>query len=269
MKSQKLILRSLGGLLFAALLPLAASGQNLINNGDFEIWTDTTHAPYWSGSNILQGPGLDGSNYSAILPSGGTNGYAVTGTSSDAMSFQLHFVFAVNQYGGTWEQPLILALFQADPVPSTPWITLRVAGTTSPKIQYCMGVDGEGKTIWSSNIAGDFITRSTYDSGTNTYTTLNQYELVLSYDANSNSYSIAYGVLDGTLTSTDNITDFQTATSESYAGLTGLRFFAYNNGVSIDNVSVTAIPEAGAVLPGVGALLALVLFRLRRRRAQA
>ena len=76
-------------------------------------------------------------------------------------------------------------------------------------------------------------------------------------------------MLGGTLTTTSGISDFNNPTEESYAGLTGLRFYAYNNGGAVDNVGVTAIPEASAILPGVGALLVLVLFRLRRRRAQA
>ena len=265
MKSQSLILRSLGGLFFAALLPLAASGQNLIDNGDFEIWTDTTHAPYWSGSNILQGPGLDGSNYSAILPSGGSSGYVVQGTTSDPMDFEARFVFAINQYSGAWEQSLIFTLFQTDNLATAlPWITLRVAGTTTPTIQY-----RNSASTWSSSIAGVGITRSSYNSETNTYDSLSEYELVLTYDSSSNTYSIAYGVLGGTLTTTSGISDFNNPTEESYAGLTGLRFYAYNNGGAVDNVGVTAIPEASAILPGVGALLVLVLFRLRRRRAQA
>lgn len=248
----------------ALIFSLPANAQ-LIQNGGFENWTAVSGTPPrgtpdgWGNNGVtpIQAPGLvTGSSYSAELKGGGViyQPFAKPYLSS----FQVSQVIAVNANAG-WTQPLWITYQESGPDGSFTdrhdWILLRIAGSGSS-----MNIEArDGASATWISIADNVINTSSYDSTTNTFTTLNAYNIVLTYDAISNKYSISYGLVGSTLTTVSNLDYFiqpsngsKNLVFASYSGVgdSGTYFAA------VDNVAL-AVPEtnvAWLLFVGVGSL---------------
>jgi autotransporter-associated beta strand protein len=217
--------------------------QNLLGNGDFAQWTSGTPDGWTCGnpSMISQGPDLGDTGGSAVLRDKASLSQSFTPV---ATNFQFRFTFTVNLTPGsnTWNQPLIVNLFQANQATnaSSPWLTFRFTApnvATGPFTASAFTNNASAATLSSASVAG-----STYDFGAGAFTGgPYTYEFILNYAADDDSYTVSYGPAGGTLFSTGALRLFRNPTNPVFAGLQSVQFYAYVNGAALDDARLSVI----------------------------
>lgn len=240
-----------------------AAQSNLISNGTFETWSGGIPTS-WStnnSANLYQNTGL-GSGTSAVVQNA-TDLRQLT--SAAAKDFSVSFNFTINKSDtGAFSQSLVIALYQTTDLINSggAWIHLRLQSFNTSTQSYSLAInDG---TAWQT-VTSTVFTPSVLDSGNATYSSVNQYQLTLTFNDASNTYSIGYGTVGGSVTTLSNLSYFRNATTHD--GLKGLQFYANQNGYGLDNVVVTAIPEPSTYALAASACALMGVMIRRRRRA--
>ncbi len=216
---------------------------NLLANGDFSQWSSGQPSGWICGNaaNISQGPDLGASGGSVVLRDKASLSQSFAPV---ATNFQLRFAFTVNLTPGsnTWNQPLIVNLFQANQATnaSSPWLTFRFTApdvATGPFTASVFTDNSSAAALSSAAVAG-----STYDFVAGAFTSGPfKYEFVLNYTAASDSYSVSYGPAGGALFSTGALRLFRNPTNRAFGGLQSLQYYAYVNGAALDDVRLSVI----------------------------
>lgn len=240
--------------------------QTFINNGSFETWTNVSGTPpsgtvsSWGGSAPTQVPGLV-SGYSALLGNG-VNFYQQCWPSYPS-TFLLNQVIALDRISAAWAQVYTLTLQSlgtgGDFATRFDWIQLRIAGSGST-----LSLQANNAGTWVTIAANAFST-SVYSSSTNTFQTLNAYNLNVLYDSASNTYSVTYGLLGNTQTTLSGLNYYKAPNNGQSLAL--LNYWGDGGGdnysFALDNVTVT-VPEPRSLALLAGGLL-LLLRRPRPR----
>jgi autotransporter-associated beta strand protein len=217
--------------------------QNLLANGDFAQWASGLPTGWTCGNAamISQGPDLGASGGSAVLRDKASLSQSFAPV---ATNFQLRFTFTVNLTPGsnTWNQPLIVNLFQSNQATNaaSPWLTFRFTApdvATGPFTAYAYTNNSSAAQLASTPVNG-----STYDFGAGAFTGGPfAYEFVLNYSAASDSYSLSYGPVGGTLFCTGALRLFRNPTNPVFTGLQSVQFYAYVNGAALDGARLSVI----------------------------
>lgn len=216
---------------------------NLLANGDFSQWSSGQPSGWTCGNaaNVSQGPDLGDAGGSAVLRDKASLSQSFTPV---ATNFQLRFTFTVNLTPGsnTWNQPLIVNLFQANQATnaSSPWLTFRFTApdvATGPFTANVYTNNSSAASLSSATVSG-----STYDFGAGAFTGGPfTYAFILNYAAASDSYSVSYGPVGGTLFSTGALRFFRNPTNPSFGGLQNIQFYSYVNGAALDDMRLSVI----------------------------
>ena len=217
--------------------------QNRIANGDFSLWTSGKPDAWSAGTpaGLSQGPDLGSSGFSALIRETASLSQSFAPV---ATHFQFRFTFTMNLTPGsnTWNQPLILNLYQANQVvnPTSPWITVRLTAanvSTGPFSITAFTNNSGGVTISGPNVTG-----STYDFQAGAFTSGPvKYEFILNYFADSNTYSVRYGPSGGSLFNAGTFAHFRNPTNPLFGGLNSAQFYSYVNGAALDDVRLSII----------------------------
>lgn len=254
----KKILVGITAFLFAAIT-LSTQAQTLITNGNFETWTGIsgnsgTPTP-WSGTVVRTAGLLSGSTYAALIQYNSAISQAVSTTPT---KFQLDFVFAATDPGSSNRS----LNFGMNEVGLANVLNIRtIGGTAAGKLT----LQAFGGGAWT-NVVVDAFDASVYNSGSNTFTTLNAYNFSLVMDFSTSSYTISYGAVGSSMTTPITCTLFQN--TPNGAGISTLSFLntssASSTPFAVDNVVVTAVPEPESLALIV--LGAATLFGVNRRK---
>ena len=260
MKIQQLFLATAATLIGALS---CAAQTNLISNGTFETWSSGVPSN-WStnnSSNLYQNTGL-GSGISAVAQSTGDLRQL---TSVAAKDFSLSFNFTVNKgVPSAFSQSFIISLYQTTTITTaaTAWISLRFETANSSTQPFSLSANtGSG---WQSLTSAIF-TPSALNAGNATFSSVSQYQLNITYNDASNTYSIGYGAAGGSLTTLSSLAYFRNATTHD--GLQGLQFYSNDGGFALDNVVVSAIPEPSTYALAASACAMMAVMIRRRRQA--
>ncbi len=221
---------------------------NLIANGTFSQWT-AGKPDAWSAGNtagLSQGPDLGSAGASALIRETASLSQSFTPVTAN---FQLRFTFTVNLTLGSnsWNQPLILDLFQANQAvnPGSPWLTVRLTASnvsTGPFALTAFTNNSGGVTV-----SGPSVTGSAYDFQAGAFTSGPvKYEFALNYFPDSNTYSISYGPVGGTLFNTGTLAHFRNPTNPAFSGFSSVQFYSYVNGAALDDVRLSVIEAVSA-----------------------
>lgn len=217
-----------------------------LTNGGFENWGTLTGSPPtgqptgWSVSgtpNIIQAPGLvSGSNFSALIQSGGQIYETLT---PNPTNVKFDFSFVATDPGSSSSRSFSLTFGQPGANPS---INLRMVRGSSAGSLTLQAFNGTSWAPVAVNTVNAF-NASVYDSGTNTFTTANVYDMSIEISyGTSSSYTISYGLHEGTMTTLSNLTAF--AALNTSAGLSTIGFGTGTaTGFAIDNLTMTVVPE--------------------------
>lgn len=229
--------------LFLAAHGIASAEENLIQNGDFASWSDGAPAAWNVGTSE------GGSVTEATTASG--KGVLVQNLaqvsqriSPAAKSFTVSFLFTVNQAPdfSEFSQSLSLHLYQTNS-PSefgnaaNAWVSLRFQSFNVSKLAFGLAV--RSADDWENLTESVFLPSVLNDENT-ALTDAHQYRLILTYNDEKNTYSIAYGPVGGKMTTLENLAVFRNPTDHS--GLTGIQFYSNHNGFVLNDVKVTEAP---------------------------
>lgn len=254
----------------AALSTPVFAAEHIVN-GDFSDWSGTLPAG-WTGdrpADVLKKADIGGDAGSSTVFLRNQGNLRQDFATPIAQDFTLSFEFTINTQAAS-DQNLVLSVYQANQAvnPAAQWIYLRFYGANSTGTGNSFLNIYNGSS-WVTPSGATAVAGSAYDYATSTFTSgPSVYSFVLDYSASTNTYSVSYGLLGGTTTTTHaGLAIFRNPTNEEFEGLNTVRFYSYNNGFSLDNVSLAAVPEpsAYATFTALGAL-ALGVCRRRPRR---
>ncbi len=241
--SQTLVLVSV-----LALLLCGTSQAQLILNGGFESWGTTTGSPPagiptdWTYTFIdqpYQVPGLVAGSTYAIFMRRNTGTLEQVLTTNNVVNFKLDFVFAAIDSDPAW-RGFNMLVNQGTVAANNSVLNLRtVRGTSIGKLS----LQAFNGSAWAV-LGADIFDASVYDSGSNSFTTLNAYEFSLTLDlsATNPSYSIKYRKLGtGTFNTLPNLTSFYF--TPSGASLCKIAFATGGSsaGYAIDDLTVSRV----------------------------
>lgn len=214
-----------------------AAQTNLITNGTFESWSGSVPTG-WStntSANLYRNTGL-GSGTSAVAQNKADLRQVIAAAPKD---FSVSLNFAINQSDtNSFSQPLFVGLYQtSNPIDATKlWIHLRLSTFNASTQSYSLAVfDG---SEWQT-LTDPIFTPSVLNSGNATFSSVSQYQLKITYNDASNTYSISYGTAGGPVTTLSALSYFRNPTTHD--GLKGLQFYSNDNGFALDNVTVKAV----------------------------
>lgn len=265
--------QSLGRVILLAAIGILGSGlvasAQVIDNGTFENWGTLTGSPpagvpsNWSFTGTVspvQTAGLvSGSNYAALIQPGGQIYQTI---SPNPTNLKLDMTFAATNPGLTSSRSFNITIGEPGANPS---LNFRmVAGSVAGMLT----LQVHNGSAWST-LAANAFQSSVYDSASNTFTTLNAYDLSieLSYGTTS-SYSISYGLHGGTMTLLSNLTTFTAANANGMSTI-GIVGSSSASPFAVDNLTLTVVPEPGrtAYLMWSGAVLMSISYWGRRTSA--
>ncbi len=255
-------------------MALESRAAIIINNGTFESWgtvagtppagvpTDWTQSSTFTTNPVRTAGLVNGSNYAALIrPAGVLN----QSFSSALTQMQMDFVLAATDPGSSSNRSFNMAI-TTNNSSTTNLINLRMIQGSTTGLLSLEAFNGSG---WTS-LAADAFQASTYNSSSNSFSVLNAYNFSLTLSlGTTSSYSITYGLVDGTTTTINNIAAFQTAYTVGGTGATGISLMGSSSSTSfaLDNLNV--VPEPGPVaLLGMGILL-IVSIQSRKRRTNS
>lgn len=259
---------------------LQATAQNVIVNGGFDTWTNTTGTTVVSGTPTgwtysgtiapVEGPTIStGSGTSALItngapPSSSTGVLTQNVSSANLKTFNISFDLAVARNSPAREFQMILTQG------TNQTINLIInAGSTGK-----MTVQAHNGSGWQTIGTADMLNDSgVYTPGTNSFASLNEYNISLSVDwaAATPTYSFTYTPSGGSSTTIGGLNYFFTAvTNSGVVNLSAVQFFGANSATggyyAIDNVSLSAIPEPVTIAALATGGLLLLGGRLMRRK---
>lgn len=232
-----------------ALLLCGTSQAQLILNGGFETWGTTTGSPpagiptSWTYDNAAlpyQAPGIvAGSTHSVFLnKNAGVLSQVVT--SNNVVNFRLDFVFAALDPLLTTYRSFNMSVNQGTVAANNSVLNLRtVRGSTAGKLT----LQAYNGSAWAV-LGADLFNASVYDSGSNSFTTLNAYEFSLTLDLSSTtpSYSIKYRKLGtGTFNTLPNLTSFYFTPSGASLYKIAFATGGSSAGYAIDDLTVSRV----------------------------
>jgi len=260
------ILAFLLTLAFAAVIPAFAGP--LITNGNLETWNSVSGTPPqgsptgWAGAGtVIRSGGLvAGSTYSGVIQAGQSGLYTQTLLESTPQ-FELSFVLAATDPGSVSSRSFNLQLSQS----SGSFLNFRTVRGSSGSGFLTLQVFNVATSSWTNLVQN--LSASVYTGGaTNTFTTLNPYQLTLDVNLTGTpSWSLSYGLVGGAVTTLSNMTIFSASPTVGGA----LTQFGFNGGSSVsnygvDNISAISVPEPGtSLLALVGGLI--LVAKLRRK----
>lgn len=227
-----------------AVLAGTALAQELIGNGDFEMWESTSGEPpegiplNWSIASStappVQGPGVaKGASYSAVILPGPGN-QIVQGVRGRPVAALVEVVFAATEPGADGRS-FSMNLGQVGI--EAPHVNFRIVRGSAPAKLTLEAFDGQN---WET-IAADIFDASDYDQETNTFRSLKPQLLRVSLDLAAGQYSVSCGPDASKLKHFPKLKIFQTeGTGE---GLSSITFSAANSQApyAVGRVSVSAL----------------------------
>lgn len=215
-------------------------------NGNLETWTGVTGTPptgtpsSWGGSpsTVVRAPGLvTGSSYSCIINNAQPYWQGIY--ANNPSSYVVSQVLAIN--ASTATAPMLFSILQMGPGNNFStrhsFITARFTqGSASGKFTLQVQNGGSWQTLVT-----DAVDASTYVSASNSFTTLNAYNLIIAYNSATNTYALSIGKVGGKLITKSNLAYFAEANNGQPLALLYYYGGGAANSFAIDNVSIEAL----------------------------